>query len=380
MKREKELALLQELISLSDERKPFLDESVAHSDVERYLDTERFEQERKRILGGLPQALLHASELPDNNSFLRRQLAGLPLLLTRDNDGLAHAFLNVCRHRGTRLVDEDSGCKKRFTCPYHAWTFSNTGRLLSVPHEETGFPGLDRDFMGLKRLGCIERHGWIWINPLNESPPSVDDELSGLSDDFDWIESSSHTLLHSDEQACAANWKILVEGGLEAYHFKVAHRNTIGPYFVDNLSSYECFGNHFRSILARKTIGELAARPQSDWRLRDHAQILYTIAPTNALLVQTDHIAWIQFEPLAVDSTRIRVSTLVPSERADQPADREHWLKNHRITVDTLNEDFAIGESIQAGLASGANSHLSFGRFEGALAEFNRNVDNMLGD
>ena len=88
-----------------------------------------------------------------------------------------------------------------------------------------------------------------------------------------------YQVLHAEEQLRAVNWKILVEGGIEAYHFRVAHRNTIAPYFFDNLSTYRCFGPHMRSILAEKTLTDLAEQPVDSWRLRDHAQVLYSIFP-----------------------------------------------------------------------------------------------------
>ena len=96
------------------------------------------------------------------------------------------------------------------------------------------------------------------------------------------------------------------------------------------------------------------------------------------MLLQSDHFAWIRIEPLSASSTRIQLSTLAPKDRLDSDEDLAHWAKNHAITLKTLTEDFEIGESIQAGLESGANDHLTFGRFEGALAEFNRCVGERL--
>ena len=87
-------------------------------------------------------------------------------------------------------------------------------------------------------------------------------------------------------------------------------------------------------------------------------------------------MVWVQTLPLAPDRTGVRIVTLAPA--GFDPDDAQaalHWRKNHAITVRTLAEDFAIGESIQSGLASGANAELRFGRFEGALDRFNRVVE-----
>ena len=378
MQRDTEIELARELLDLHGRKSAFLVDAVSSSPVGAYFEPDRFKQERDTILRRAPQPVVHCSELPQPGSFLRRDFAGLPVLFTRDADGRAHAFLNVCRHRGTRLVDDERGCKNRFSCPYHAWTYSNRGELLGMPHAEQGFPDVDRNGLGLKRLGCIEQYGWIWVWACREDAPDVDGSLAGLAEDLAWLDAESHLLLHQDERICAANWKIIVEGGIEAYHFRVAHRKTIAPYFLDNLSSYQTFGPHMRSILAKRSLAELTEQPVESWRLRDHAQVLLSIFPLNQILIQPDHFAWIQLEPLGPTSTRIRLSTHAPQDRLESDEDLAHWARNHAITMETLAEDFDIGESIQAGLESGANEHLTFGRFEGALAEFNRHVDEQL--
>ena len=205
------------------------------------------------------------------------------MLLTRDGDGRVHAFLNVCRHRGSRLVDEVSGCKRRFSCPYHAWTWDNRGVLKGVPHGDKGFPDLDKSALGLRRLACREHHGWIWLSavPDGAAPVEAFDPaayLDGLDRDFDWLDAGALTVAHTDEQIRAVNWKILIEGGIEAYHFRVAHRDTIGPHFPDNLSSYRMFGPHIRSVLPRAALADLAgpalflASPASDYVT---GQVLY---------------------------------------------------------------------------------------------------------
>ena len=378
MDRATEIELTKELLELHGQKSAYLDDAVARRPVEDYFDEGRFREERERLFRALPHAVVHSSELAEPGAFVVREFAGLPVLFTRDGDGEVHAFLNVCRHRGSRLVAEAEGCKRRFSCPYHAWTYDNRGKLVGVPHEKQGFPDLDRDAMSLTRVGCVERHGWVWASAAGDNAPDVDAALAGLAEDFAGFDAERLTVLHTEEQVRGLNWKLLVEGGIEAYHFRVTHRDTIAPYFNDNLSTYRSFGPHMRSILSKRSITDLADAPEDTWRLRDHAQVLYTLFPTSSLLVQSDHVAWIRSEPLAANSTRIRISTLVPSDRVESDADLEHWSRNHDITVKTLNEDFDIGEGIQAGLESGANTHLTFGRFEGALEVFNRTVEAFL--
>lgn len=375
MDRKTELELIDELLALKTQKIHYLDETVTRNSVSHYLSEERFQLERELIFRKTPMIVAHISEMAKAGDFLRREVAGLPVLLTRDKSGNVNAFLNVCRHRGTRLVDEDAGCKNRFSCPYHAWTYANTGELIAAPHFDKGFKGLDKADLGLNRLRCEERHGFVWVTAEDDGSVDLDTHLNAIGVEIDALAMDELVVAHQDVHVHDANWKILVEGGIEAYHFKVAHRTTIGPYFEDNLSSYRMLGPHMRSVLMRTSMAQLSPETRANWRLRDHAQVLYTLFPNTALLVQSDHIAWINQEAISARQTRVRLSTLVPKNGADKT---EHWVRNHRITKTTLDEDFVIGESIQAGLETNANEEMIFGRFEGALNAFNRVVDSKL--
>ena len=376
MDRKTELELLEELAGLRVSRSFYLDESVTTSPVARYSCPDQFDRERGALFRSMPAIVAHGSELDGLNSFITREYVNMPLLLTRDGNGKVHTLLNVCRHRGSRLVNEDSGCSRRFVCPYHAWTYDNRGVLKVIPHGESGFPGISRDSLGLKQLGCQEAFGWVWINPGSADAPNVEGFLDGLAPDMAWLDAGNVKIVHQDIVERAANWKILYEGGLEAYHFRIAHKDTIGKYFQDNLSSYRMFGRHIRSILPRSDLDSEMELPEESRSLRSAANILYTILPSAQLLAQKDHISWLQVEPLAVDRSRLRISTLAPVDSDFSNPDTAHyWRKNHEITMRTLAEDFDIGESIQSGLLSGANEYFQFGRYEGALDKFDSLVD-----
>ena len=375
MDRKTELDLIDELLALKSAKTAFLDEDVRHNPMDHYTSPVRFEHERERIFRTLPVAAAHSSEISGPGDFVRRDIAGSPAIITRDKNGQPHALFNVCRHRGARLVEDEKGCKHRFTCPYHAWTYANSGELLAAPHFAQGFPGLDKSDIGLARLPCAERFGFVWISPRQDAGLDLDFLLDGLGPDLEALKLDDMVIAAQETNVRQANWKILIEGGIEAYHFRVAHRHTIGPHFEDNLSSYRSFGPHLRSVLPRTSMSKLSETNREDWCLRDHANILYTLFPSSQLLVMQDHIVWIKTEPVSADATRVTLATLAPRAQADETA---HWHRNHVITSTTLAEDFVIGEGIQAGAPSGANRHVLFGRFEGALGTFNRTVEGYL--
>jgi phenylpropionate dioxygenase-like ring-hydroxylating dioxygenase large terminal subunit len=362
-----------ELRDLARARRCYLDEAETQNPVWKYTDSAHFERERDAIFLRQPRIVAHGSELPAPNSFLRREVAGLPLLLTRDGDGAVHAFLNVCRHRGARLVDEERGCRERFACPYHAWRYDNRGALLSIPFGDQGFPSLAGNAPGLKALPCEERAGWVWLRPSGGTM-DLDAYLGDLARDLEWLDGESLEIKGEASTLRHANWKILIEGGIEAYHFRVVHRNTIGPHFPNNLSSYQVFGDHLRSILPRSGIADVDPQALQTSSIRDRANVLYTFFPLTNLLVMPDHLVWISNEPLAADRTRLRICTLASKASNDAA----HWARNDAITQATLAEDGEVGESIQGGIRAGANEAFRFGRFEGALAQFNSAIDRYL--
>ncbi len=380
MDRQTEIALIKEIIGLADQNSAFLDDTIAHSPIARYASPERFERERAMIFRRKPVIAAQSSELDGARAFLTKEFLGLPVLLTRDDAGKVHAFLNVCRHRGARLERNATGCKRVFTCPYHAWSWTNEGDLRGVPHEAQGFPDLPRAERGLRRLPAAEAHGFIWIiaNPDAADMPDIDTWLAGLGDDLNWIGLADHRIAALEEIDIAANWKLLMEGGMEAYHFRVAHKHTIGPYFPDNLLTYTMFGPHMRAILPRISMPDLRAVPEDQWQIRRDANMVITLMTNTQLLVQQDHVMWFHFEPVSEALTHMRMATLVPRSAPETDEMQAHWDKNQKITVTALMEDFELGEEIQTGFASRGNPSHLFGRFEGALNRFNLTVEEMI--
>ncbi|WP_204114399.1 aromatic ring-hydroxylating oxygenase subunit alpha [Shimia biformata] len=374
MDRSEEIGLIEEIIGLAEQKSPFLDAEVTHSPISRYASPERFQREKALIFKREPLSVLRSEELANPNDFVVRDVHGLPVLFVRNDAGEVMAFLNVCRHRGATLERDGQGCKRVFTCPYHGWSWTNRGELRAVPQEKSGFPDLPRAERALRRLPVAERHGFVWViaDPDAATIPEIGPWLGRLDADFHWLDLAGHRIVAEDTVDIKANWKVLVEGGIEAYHFRVAHKATIAPYFPDNLSTYAMFGAHMRSVLPRNTMVDLDRNNTDGWSIRRDANLLYTLMPTTQLLVQQDHVIWIQSTPRSEGLTTMRLVTMAP-EGAGQSQD--YWQKNHAITMATLMEDFELGEEIQAGFASRGNPSHLFGRFEGALNRFNLLVE-----
>jgi phenylpropionate dioxygenase-like ring-hydroxylating dioxygenase large terminal subunit len=381
MNKNTENELIEELLGLHKAKSFFMTSESSVVSVERYRDAATFEAERQKLFRRLPVVAAHSSELENSGDFLTRVISDLPLLLSRDSSGGINAFLNICRHRGAELVAEANGCKQRFSCPYHAWTYSNDGLFKGAPHLDEGFPNLIKSEYGLTRLPALEREGLIWIiaNPTlaARSQLQIETFIEPLISSLRWLDMRQLTPAASDTLTVNANWKILTEGGLEAYHFKVAHRKTIAPYFIDNLSTFRMLGEHSMHVLAKNSLAELAGKPKDEWDIPKHCNIIFAAFPLDSFLLIEDHIAWIHLRPIDANSTEIMLTSLVPSR--ELTAERmPHWEQNHAITKATLMEDWRLNEGIQRGLNSGVQTEFTLGRFESALMRFNQQIDHHL--
>lgn len=134
-----------ELIALSKRVKGMVqhDESRgiyrAHRDM--FTDADLFELEMKHIFEGNWVFLAHESQIPNPNDYFTTHIGRQPVVITRDKGGELHAFINACSHRGAQICRFKRANRATFTCPFHGWTFSNTGKLLKVKDPDgAGYP------------------------------------------------------------------------------------------------------------------------------------------------------------------------------------------------------------------------------------------------
>ncbi len=343
--------------------------------VERYLDPARLAAELELMRRG-PVILGHAAELPRGSRIAVERL-GLPLLLSRDAQGQVHGHYNVCRHRGMRLVEAGTAACRNFVCPYHGWTYGLDGRLTGLPHREA----FDELPEGLRAFPLLERHGLLWGWPALEgkaAPQDLDAWLASLGAELDWFGLPQAALFRRVEMDKRCNWKLVVEAFLEGYHIRSLHRNTISPFFLDAAAVSEAVGPHFRSAAARRGLAERAPGAALDLRL--DCTFTHYLFPNTILIFHPDYASLITLWPQAPDRITWSHALLVPAADLTEEL-RPHWQKSFELIEQGVfqNEDLYACEGIQAGLASGANSHLQAGRLEYVLNQLHAEWDRRLG-
>ena len=318
-----------------------------------------FEAEMRAVWGHQWLYLAHETEIPELGDYRTRTLGGRDLLLVRDEEGEIRVYFNSCPHRGTVLARQSEGNARYFKCFYHAWSFSNTGRLVSLPDEGAYPPGeAFRARSGLRSVPLVENfRGFIFVC-FDAAAAPLEDHLGAAADYIAMVADHSgagmEVLPGTQRYSVRGNWKLAVENAMDGYHFGPTHATFVAWLHETGFATTDEGGKAVvlgggHSVLVQSghsgRVGlqweprfgedersrteanrqELYARvgEQRGRRIAETSRILYVFP--NLLLFDIEALSIRQLEPVSPGRTDVRAWELAPVQ--ESPAARELRLK-----------------------------------------------------
>jgi phenylpropionate dioxygenase-like ring-hydroxylating dioxygenase large terminal subunit len=207
-----------------------------------YSDPGVFEAEEERVFSRAWVFLAHESEIPDPGDYVVRRIVHDSFIVVRDEYGGIRVLANVCRHRGMQVCRAERGNASHFRCPYHGWTYRNTGDLVGVPFHEDAYGG-DREFpkseFGLLSAPRVASYNGLVFASLDPGAPPLEEYLGGFRFylDFYTRQSPAGLEVHGPQRwRIRANWKIGAENFCgDTYHT---------PYTHQSIAEIGLFGEH----------------------------------------------------------------------------------------------------------------------------------------
>lgn len=334
-------------------------------EAREYTSTERHERDRAMVMAS-PQLVGYVSELPRPGSYCTKTVMGRSILLTRTADGSVKAFDNVCLHRQAQVV-EGCGVAKRFSCPYHAWTYDNTGRLVTVPGRE-GFPDVTPKSDGLTELPATEFAGFLWLAMDPGSDLDVAAHLGPLADELDSWGIGRWSPLGEKVLDSPINWKLAIDTFAENYHFATVHQQTFATIARSNCTVFDAYGPHHRLIFPLNTILDLDDTSEDKWVPLNNLVVIYALFPNIVISVTIANGELFRVYPGDRPDRSITVhqnSTPLDMSEESVAAGAQGVFEYAHATV--RDEDYRLVQGLQANLESGARQRLVFGRNEPGL-------------
>jgi carnitine monooxygenase subunit len=353
---------------------------VLNVPAEHYYDPQRWRHEIDRVFKRMPLMLAMSCELRNPGDFKTIEVVGVPVLMVRDDDLQVRAYVNSCSHRGAVIVTEGSGNRKRFTCPYHAWTYDRRGNLVTV-YAERDFGEIDKSCHGLTALPVGERAGMIWVTLDPNSPLDIDtflcgyDHLLGHFGFEDWTLFEARTLQ-------SPNWKVAYDGYMDLYHLPILHRNTFGEN-MPNRAIYNAWGPHQRVSSPNPGLLKLAEVPEAEWPIDELLSSVWTIFP---------HISIASFD--GGGGRAVMVSQLFPGDSPLESRTVQNYVMQQPPASDEVRkaaqeqfkllefvvreEDYATGFRQQRALMNRPGAQVMFGRNEGGGQFFHGFLDRLV--
>ncbi len=271
----------------------------------------------------------------------------IPVAVTRADDGELHGFVNICRHRGFRVVEGNKRNCRLMVCRYHAWSYNLKGELTRAPDTESE-PGFDKSEFGLLPVRVDTWGPAVFVNPdpeaasLRESFPRMDE----WTERFQFImEPGRYTLHREIVKPQQSNWKLWYDNGTECYHCPIVHGESFGEAFKVKEGEYEFFlDGGMTSYAFKASTGEIGSK---SGHLRSQTYRSFQTFPGCQVIQQDDLMIVSKMTPTGPDSC-VFTSHYLAEKDAD-PKRVDEWIA---IWDQTFTEDGEVAEVQQINIRS----------------------------
>ena len=351
-----------------------------------YIDPARFEAERQTLFLGQPIVAGLSGDIPNPGDMIVFDAAGPSIIVSRGKDGTARAFLNMCTHRGAKLIEEaepHSGHHARLTCPFHAWTFDPAGKLVGQP-SKAAFADCDVGARNLIELPCAEYLGLIFVRPGGGDSIDAAAHLGELAPILAALELHRATPVKKGIMTAESNWKFALDTYGEGYHFATLHASTIGQTHYNDMAVLDRLGRHHRIGFPDKSVGDLVGKAESDWPATDYGGVHYLFPNTviffGAVTPGVFFTQVFRLFPDGVGKTRCQFAVYAPFgvESDDHLALCEMAYDATATVVQT--EDYRVASAGYANLLTAPDDfHVVLGANEAALQAVHQHIADAIG-
>ncbi|HIG60687.1 MAG TPA: aromatic ring-hydroxylating dioxygenase subunit alpha [Gammaproteobacteria bacterium] len=347
--------------------------------VELYLDPVVYQEELRNVWYRQWLYVGRADQLPRPGDYILQTIGDQSIIVTRSEDGGIRAFHNTCRHRGSALCQTPQGqfTQGRIMCPYHRWSYSLNGELLSTPFLDLA--NESKNF-SLYSVPCESWRGNIYLNLDTSSSVELGKTADpGFAVLNNWpLEQLK--LGHSHQFELACNWKIFWENYLECYHCPGVHPELckLVPLYQAALSTdrldpdTELADAVASGIESWTTTGKAISSPFPDLSRAecDAGHTFMELYPSQYIVAHSDYIRQVSIIPLAADRTRISAEWLFsPEAMAKADFDPTPAIA---FSKQVLAEDAMVNELNQQGITALPHQQGYLTPQEGDLALFHQ--------
>jgi len=348
-----------------------------------YFDPEFFEAEKAAFLRAAPQVVCHESEISQPGEWRSLDYLGESVIAIRGDDGRCRAFSNVCRHRGSRLVDGTGGCAKVLTCPYHAWSYGRDGRLVGVPHRRE-YPGLKTEDHGLFPVPLEQWRGFLFVTLEPGAPPVAEMMAPYEAEVAPYRLEELRVMGRVTLRPRPLNWKTIADNYSDHLHIPVGHPGLTRLFERNYRIEAKEWVDRMEGDLVEKDSAYPSERayqhllPEAKHLPASHRRkwLYYKLFPNVAFDIYPDQVDFMQFLPVSATETVIReISYALPDERREMKAARYlNWRINRRVNA----EDTELITRVQLGMQSPAYVAGPLGTSEVCLRSFARKLRAMI--